>query len=314
MAYQRGRYGIEYHPPVNRESRRLRWILPCLALLVAVSYGVARVRRAKPVRVEQPTEARASLPAESQPAPPAASPATESYVSARPGAAARPAATKPATPARRADGFVAKVDGWINSRPWSNAERELLLMLRDAEEQGHLIGACGAIENLIYRPATEDLKDQLVRRLSELNTQRLFSGANTPWTATITVRPGDNLQRIANKNKTTTDALLRLNPRLKNPDKLTIGQSLRTLHYPDADLVVHKKLQCADLSLKKRLFKRFYVSVRDTVEPGAYPVEAETGARAADRLKTIFKLLTPADRQELRLFLAPGSRITVTAQ
>jgi LysM repeat protein len=183
-----------------------------------------------------------------------------------------------------------------------------------AEEQGHLIGACGAIENLIYRPATEDLKDQLVRRLSELNTQRLFSGANTPWTATITVRPGDNLQRIANKNKTTTDALLRLNPRLKNPDKLTIGQSLRTLHYPDADLVVHKKLQCADLSLKKRLFKRFYVSVRDTVEPGAYPVEAEPGARAIDRLKTIFKLLTPADRQELRLFLAPGSRITVTAQ
>ena len=50
MAYQRGRYGIEYHPPVNREAHRLRWILPCLALLVAVSYGVARVRRAKPFR------------------------------------------------------------------------------------------------------------------------------------------------------------------------------------------------------------------------------------------------------------------------
>ena len=36
--------------------------------------------------------------------------------------------------------------------------------------------------------------------------------------------------------------------------------------------------------------------------------------RAADRLRALLQQIAPSDRDELRLFLAPGSRITVTAQ
>ena len=192
-------------------------------------------------------------------------------------------------------------------------EQELLILLRDAERQGNLQGARGAIERLLYRPAAEDLKDTLIRHFGDLNTQLLFSGTNTPWTATVTVKRGDTLQRIAANHRTTLEALQKLNP-LKDPNRLALGQTLRVLNFPDADLIVHKKLQFAELLLKKRVFKRYYVTVRKEVEPGAYPVVNETGSRATDRLRMLLQQVAPADRDELRLFLAPGSRITVTAQ
>ena len=78
--------------------------------------------------------------------------------------------------------------------------------------------------------------------------------------------------------------------------------------------MVHKQLQFADLLLKKQIFKRYYVTVRKDAETGAYPVANEAGSRAADRLRALLQQVAPADRDELRLFLAPGSRITVTAQ
>ena len=143
--------------------------------------------------------------------------------------------------------------------------------------------------------------------------QLLFSGTNTPWTATVTVKRGDTLQRIAANHRTTQEALLRLN-KLKDPNRLALGQTLRVLNFPDVDLVVHKQLQFADLMLKKRIFKRYYVTVRKDVTTGAYPVTNEPGARVTDRLRALLQQIAPSDRDELRLFLAPGSRITVTAQ
>ena len=186
-------------------------------------------------------------------------------------------------------------------------------MLRDAERLGNVPGARGAIERLMYRPQVEDLKDQFVRRLGELNMQLLFSGTNTPWTATVTVKRGDTLQRIAANHRTTLESLLRLNA-LKDPNRLSLGQTLRVLNFPDVDLVVHKQLQFADLMLKKRIFKRYYITVRKDAEPGAYPVSSEVGTRASDRLRALLQQIAPADRDELRLFLSSGSRITVTAQ
>ena len=165
----------------------------------------------------------------------------------------------------------------------------------------------------MYRPQAEDLKDQFVRRLGELNTQLLFSGTNTPWTATVTVKRGDTLQRIAANHRTTQESLLRLN-KLKDPNRLALGQTLRVLNFPDVDLVVHKQLNFADLMLKKRIFKRYYVTVKDDVATGALLVANEAGARASDHLRALMKQIAPVDRDELRLFLAPGSRITVTAQ
>ena len=155
----------------------------------------------------------------------------------------------------RDSSFVSKVDEWIASRTWSKDEQVLLILLRDAERQGNLQGARGAIERLLYRPSVEDLKDPLIRHLGELNTQLLFSGTNTPWTATVAVKRGDTLQRIAANHRTTLEALQKLNP-MKDPNRLALGQKLRVLNFPDADLVVHKQLQFAELLLKKRIRPR----------------------------------------------------------
>jgi LysM repeat protein len=209
--------------------------------------------------------------------------------------------------------FAEKVDEWMASRTWQKNELELLTILRDSERHDNVQGARGAIEKLMYLPSVEDLKDQLVRRFGNLNTQLLFSGTNTPWTATIAVKRGDTLQRIATEHRTTLEALQKLNP-LKDPNRLALGQKLRVLNFPDADLIVHKRLQFAELLFRKRIFKRYYVTVREEAEPGAYPVANETGARAADRLRALIGNIAAEDRDELRMFLAPGSRITVTAQ
>ena len=334
MAFSRGKYGIEYHKPENQESHALRWILVLLAVLVTVSFVVARFRK-KPgppvlppddpvavVRADVPV--RQPGPADRAPRPPVA---VESGTGRQPQPdAQRPApadvpgavakvvqVVRPSKPATQGSPFAAEVDAWIASRTWSKYEQDLLVLLRDAEGRGNLHGARGAIQKLMYRPSVEDLKDRLVRRLGDLNTELLFSGTNTPWTATVKVKRGDTLQRIALEHKTTMEALQKLNP-LKDPNRLALGQKLRVLNFPDADLVVHKQLQFADLMLKKQIFKRYYIKVHSAAEPGAYPVTNEAGGRATERMKALFSQLAPADRDELRIFLAPGSRITVTAQ
>ena len=331
MAFSRGRYGIEYHRQEDPEPHYLRWVLLFLAVLVAVSFFVARLRRKPgppvlpPDAPEQPVlTAQPAPPARQDVAPPAspgggdrgarpkAKPSAPQTVVAKP--ETKPAkAVVPPPPSAKRSPFAARVDEWISSRTWSKDEQELLVLLRDAEAKDNVQGARGAILKLMYRPSVEDLKDSLVRRLGELNVQLLFSGTNTQWTATVTVKRGDTLQRIALERRTTMEALQKLNT-IRDPNRLALGQKLRVLSFPDADLVVHKKLQFADLMLKKQIFKRYYIKVREDAEPGAYPVTGETGMRAADRLKALFGQLTPADRDELRLFLAPGSRITVTAQ
>ena len=320
MAYARGKYGVEYtpQPASGGKNHHLRWLLIGLIALVAVPIFVARSRRSErpPVVVlEQPKVIVPDTPpavvsVETKQVPLKLEPTSRGKAEAE---KPPPVPPKPPRKVLRDSPFAAKVDGWIGSRTWSRDEQELLVMLRDAERQGNVPGARGAIERLMYRPQAEDLKDQLVRRLGELNTQLLFSGTNTQWTATVTVKRGDTLQRIAANHRTTQEALLRLN-NLKDPNRLALGQSLRVLNFPDVDLVVHKQLQFADLMLKKRIFKRYYVTVRDDAATGSLLVANESGARASDHLRVLMKQISPVDRDELRLFLAPGSRITVTAQ
>lgn len=324
MAYARGIYGIEYtpHPPRGNEGHPLRWLLLGVAVMVAVAIVAARSRRkpGPPVIALNAPEAPIMAPADSKPQAAVhvpTAPAGEKTPSLSVPAPTAKDTVRPEPPAssrrHRDSAFAKKVDGWIASRTWSKDEQVLLILLRDAERQGNLQGAREAIERLLYRPAAEDLKDTLMRHFGDLNTQLLFSGTNTPWTATVSVKSGDTLQRIAANHRTTLEALLRLN-RLKDPNRLALGQKLRVLNFPDADLVIHKQLQFAELLLKKRVFKRYYVTVRKDAATGAYPVANEVGSRATDRLRALLQQIAPPDRDELRLFLAPGSRITVTAQ
>ena len=323
MAYARGIYGIEYTPQPSRgnEGHPLRWLLIGLVVMVGVALFVAHSRRkpGPPVLVrdvpEAPVAVTVAKPQAADPKPPVPDAARKPSGTAPAQAANGTLPSRPpaAPKANRESAFAAKVDGWIASRTWSKYEQELLILLRDAERQGNLAGARGAIERLLGRPAVEDLKDPLIRHFGDLNTQLLFSGTNTPWTATVEVKSGDTLQRIASTHRTTMEALLKLN-RIKDPNRISLGQKLRVLNFPDADLVIHKQLQFAELLLKRRVFKRYYVTVRKNAETGAYPVTNELGSRASDRLRALLQQIAPADRDELRLFLASGSRITVTAQ
>jgi len=326
MAYERGKYGVEYtpQPASGGKNHHLAWLLFCLIVLVSVPLFIAHSRRnarppvtvRDPPKVVVPDAPPAVAGVKPRQAPPKPEPRPRVKVPAeKPSPPPQPPQQPPPQPSKvlHDSPFAAKVDGWIGSRTWSREEQELLAMLRDAERLGNVPGARGAIERLMYRPQVEDLKDQFVRRLGELNMQLLFSGTNTPWTATVTVKRGDTLQRIAANHRTTLESLLRLNA-LKDPNRLSLGQTLRVLNFPDVDLVVHKQLQFADLMLKKRIFKRYYITVRKDAEPGAYPVSSEVGTRASDRLRALLQQIAPADRDELRLFLSSGSRITVTAQ
>lgn len=324
MAYARGIYGIEYTPQPSRGNggHPLRWLLIGLVVMVGVALFVAHSRRKSrpPVLVRDVPEAPVAVtevkPQPADPKPPV------SDTTRKPSGTVPAKVEKGTVPSKqpqavpkvvRESAFAAKVDGWIASRTWSKDEQELLILLRDAERQGNLAGARRAIERLLYRPAAEDLKDPLIRHFGDLNTQLLFSGTNTPWTATVEVKSGDTLQRIAANHRTTLEALLKLN-RIKDPNRLALGQKLRVLNFPDADLIIHKQLQIAELLLKRRVFKRYYVTVRKDAATGAYPVANEMGSRASDRLRALIQQIAPSDRDELRLFLAPGSRITVTAQ
>ncbi|AMR58251.1 peptidoglycan hydrolase [Bacillus phage vB_BsuP-Goe1] len=60
------------------------------------------------------------------------------------------------------------------------------------------------------------------------NVSRETSKPKTSTTNTYVVKKGDTLSGIATKNKTTVEKLLRLNPQIKNPNKIYVGQNINT--------------------------------------------------------------------------------------
>lgn len=194
------------------------------------------------------------------------------------------------------------------------AERQLLQKLVDAERQKKSALAVDCIEKLYTRPAMVDLQSHLVHRLGQLNMKRLQSETNTPWTALVKVQRGDTLERLSREHRTTMAATQMLNPKL-DPTRLKIGMSIRMLNYPNAVLVIHKKLESADLFFRgsSKLFKRYYLKVGDRATPGSYPISNESGMTTASRFSQFgLKPVQANDRKELDMFLAPGSRITVS--
>jgi len=75
---------------------------------------------------------------------------------------------------------------------------------------------------------------------------------------------------------------------------------------------VHASLRFADLSLNKRFFKRYDVAISPKTTRGYYPVTREEGPM--DRFNTLGLKFSQADRDELAILLAPGSRIIVSPQ
>ncbi len=331
MGFTRGKYGIEHNSDSRGggESHPLRWLLPLLAVIALGSFIWARGCTRDVIPEADTTDETPVAPLPPEPPQPADTPATtvsSPKQTAKPAAqtvkpavqqSAKPVAEKPKPVVKPhpevSTKAVASAERWLETaRTRSPDEAALLARLADAERQGNKRIVRDTLEKLRRRNTMADLDDPFARRLGALNAEILFDSDQTErdgWTVQVTVKKGDSAQRIAREHGTTLAALLKLNE-LKDPNKLRIGAKLRVLEFPRAELVVHAGLHFADLSLNKRFFKRYDISLPQKPEIGSYPITREDGPM--DRFKALSFKLIPADREELAILLAPGSRLIVS--
>lgn len=337
MAFEQGKYGVLHDP---RRSRREasgggRWIVACLVLLVLIGMGFAVRRHLKAEDDEspEPVEPPPPIVVAERPSPPV--PPSKPLRNAAGGSSASTAAPRVTLPPPQTrtpsvsplPPKKASIPDWLENALTSaetrpSMERQQLDRLVTALRENKRAVAIDAIERLYGQPTMADLQQRLVNQLGRLNMERLLSETNTPWTIQAVIRRGDTLERLSREHRTTLAATRKLNRGL-DPDRIQIGQKVKLLNYPNAALVVHKKLEYADLFLKngRKLFKRYYLRIDPQTTPGVYPVTGEAGATAA-AIFSKFELQPVANdahrasdaRRELEMFLGVGSRITVSDQ
>ncbi len=292
MSYLRGKYGVEYTIPVDKETHRLRWAFIGIVILatIAASSIVLRSCQSKPA-VNPISVLTEPVPAENE---------NEVLPLPKP----KPAPT--VSPAMQRSGM------WLEaSRTRSAAERTLLERLTTAEYHQNIPLAIDTIEKLRKSASMADLDDPLARRLGELNMKFLMSGERTPWTAEAKFRKNDTIVRLAREHGTTTAAVRKLN-NIKDASRLETGQKIRVLEFPRAVFVVHKQLRYADLMLNGKFFKRYYVSISAKTKTGPYPITRSAGPRT--RFNELGLRFTNDDLEEIEMFLAPGSQMSVANQ
>lgn len=343
MGFAQGKYGVQYHPRQRRpEGIRLRrTLLACAVSLALVGAAAALILRSS---VDDGGDARHDVavppPSAAKPAPapdPADAPATAEPM-AKPAAKPAPAAASPAAgrAERKAVGLPRPdapkggnadaprrrpLPAWLEKAIEDSGSRPVKLRqqlerLAQGLREDRLALAIDALERLYDQPTMADLEQHLVGQLGLLNMRRLIAETNTPWTVMQSVRRGDTLERLSRERRTTLAATRRLNPGV-DPAHMKIGQKVRLLNYPNAALVIHKKLEYADLFMKNgsRLFKRYYLRVDEKAAPGVYPVSGEgreTAAAIFGRLGV--RTSAKSEREELEMFMSSGSRVTVSEQ
>lgn len=319
MAFSRGKYGVEYHRS-ETETHHLRGFVILALVLIGVSFASYRISRwwrsRNNVTPSMPTHVAVTPPRPPEPTtPPAAKPDTPPAVSST--------STKPPQPVLPPPKPIPTVPPTVrplvqelleseSARP--QVDQILIRRYAEAERQGNVRNAIDTIKKLYDRPSMADQSDALKRRLGDLNLQMLLSGKATPWTKFVTVRRGDGQERIAREHRTTTAALIKLNPKLKW-ERLRPGDTVNVLDFPNAVLVIHKQSNTADLSLRnEKFFRRYDISISKTAACDIYPITPETGATLHARYRELGIKLATADRNELEMFLGPGARIAVTEQ
>lgn len=309
--------------------------MACLVLLVLIGMGFAVRRHLKAEDDEspEPVEPPPPIVVAERPSPPV--PPSKPLRNAAGGSSASMAAPRVTLPPPQTrtpsvsplPPKKASIPDWLENALTSaetrpSMERQQLDRLATALRENKRAVAIDAIERLYGQPTMADLQQRLVNQLGRLNMERLLSETNTPWTIQAVIRRGDTLERLSREHRTTLAATRKLNRGL-DPDRIQIGQKVKLLNYPNAALVVHKKLEYADLFLKngRKLFKRYYLRIDPQTTPGVYPVTGEAGATAA-AIFSKFELQPVANdahrasdaRRELEMFLGVGSRITVSDQ
>ena len=318
--YERGDFGIEYSTSQRRRRRGEPGVFTVAAIVAAAAAAVAVFAAARGCserpRNRNPPPARPARPDPVSPR--GANEQSESGILARRGAAAQSAAAgardePPATPEMSSGPSAALAQSMENGAlarleaDGSPRTRVLVRRLAKLNESRDLVAAISTIEELRSLPdARMAADDFLARRLGELNMELLMSGRENKWTAEVSIGQGYTLQRLAWEHGTTVAALMRLNG-ISDPRKIRAGRRLTVLEHPKFRLEADSRSRVADLYINRRFFKRY--ALLDA--PAAGEREVSRGESASSALKNLGISVRPEDREELLMFLSPGSVVHV---
>ena len=336
MAFRQGKYGVVISPR-ETETHHLRRFVIVDAVVVSVAFAAYRLSRwwasRKETARETPPHLVGTLPEldesalktnETSAATTRPMGATTNLTRNEILARAHPATKITLPPPQPSPTVPPEVRPLVRQLQATEAvrplkEQVLIRKYTEAERQGNIRNAVDALAKLYDQPTMADLSDPLMRRLGDLHMDMLTNvamrakGEPTPWTKRVTVHRGDGRERLAKEHRNTTAALMKLNPTLKW-EKIRPGDSITVLDYPNAVLVIHKQTGAADLSLREKFFRRYYLSTAKSARCDVYPVGSEAKTTLHARFREPGVRLAAADRAELEMFLAPGSRITVSEQ
>lgn len=287
MAFERGRFGLEYDPRQrDKPSTGLGWSVAVISLVALASLAWTLIGRFRSGAEDSPPEASpAQVPAPEQPSQDAPAKA--------------PTPPEPDPSARKLG------DSDMSKRPVKL--RNLLMRLEEAKKRRDVEMEVTTIEQIRALPGSPaaDLDDSLARRLGTLNIRRLFDLRNAQWVKQVTVKRGDVATRIAYENGSTLASFARLNG--GNVDKVVIGRKLYVMDHPRFNLVIHRRTRTADLSLNGKFFKRYDLPGEVSGKEGSYefPANPKTFWRS---IGVEFKI---ADRAELETLMPVKASVII---
>lgn len=271
MAFQRGRFGIEYDPRQSEEpSGGLGWAVAAIAFVALASLAWTIVGRFR--SKENDAEIGEILGEGPRPAVVAVGQKPEKT---DPPSSGHAISTKPPEPDAAPPGRTLE-DSDILKRPVKL--RNLLIRLEEAKKRRDIEMEVTTIELIRAMPGSPaaDLDDSLARRLGTLNIRRLFELRNAQWVGQVTVKRGDVASRIASENGSTLASFARLNG--GNVDKVVLGKKMYVMSHPRFNLVIHRRTRTADLSLNGKFFKRYYIPGKVSGKEGTYEFPASPKA------------------------------------
>lgn len=186
--------------------------------------------------------------------------------------------------------------------------RNLLMRLEEATRSRDVEMAITTIERLRSLPGAPaaSLDDALARRLGALNMRSLFDLRSPKWVKAVTIKLGDSASRIAAENGASLASLAKLNG--GKVDKILVGSQLFVMANPRFNLVIHRRSRVADLALNGKFFKRYDLIRPIAIEDGVYVV--------SEKRRVLFPVANAAfaegDRAELDMLLPGNASLTIS--
>jgi len=142
-------------------------------------------------------------------------------------------------------------------QPSSDAKK-LFTHAQGLVSSGKQLKASQLLDDVISLATDKGLKNDAIQMQGRIHVELFFSEVPTPWKKNYVIQPGDSLDKIARKHKTTVDLIQRMN-RIDG-----------TLIFPGASLLlpaapfvieVDKSNRTLDLKIQGKRFKRYTVGV-----------------------------------------------------